>query len=107
MALVLVFSLARCVYSSVDRRLVRGMSGCVRCGVRVTQNVSVFEILGVGTHLEVSFKGILAFDGGEAAFRGGGWGGHDCVGWLGEGGALGRGGRGCALFRGREGEMGV
>ena len=54
--------------------------GSVRGGVGVTQDVSVFEILGVGTHLKVLFEGFLALDGGEGR-RVDGWGGV----WVGHG----------------------
>ena len=47
------------VYRSCDRK------GALRRGVCVTQDVAVFEILGVGTHLQVLFEGFLTLDGGE------------------------------------------
>ena len=58
-----------------------GKSVCVRCGVCVTQDVSVFEILDVGTRLEVLFEGFLALDGREGGGVDGGWGGHCLWGW--------------------------
>lgn len=47
---------------------------CIRCGVCVTQDVPILEILDVGTHLEVFFEGFLTLDGGEGRLvdRGGG-----------------------------------
>lgn len=38
-----------------------GIRGCVG----VVEDVAVFEVLGVGAHLEVLFEGFLALDGGE------------------------------------------
>lgn len=57
---------------------VRLVMQCLRCGVCVTQNVPVLEILGVWTHLQVFFERFLTLDGGEGRLVHGGGGVFVC-----------------------------
>ena len=57
---------------------VRLIIECLRCGVCVTQNVPVLEILGVWTHLQVFFERFLTLDGGEGRLVHGGGGVFVC-----------------------------